>query len=365
MILNDIFLGRPKEFGEVFYWDKDVSYHPKGLDLKDVYLNWKITTLDELDDYLKFGNYKENKKVIQNILKSYKVCDISYSKYKFSALFPDNIWKKYLKSRQDLLFLALENIKQKAWFDDVKDFFIHKSSTKVKKYFNFVLQTKNKKERVNLDFGANFRFKAKPDTLNIFNMAKFFRKNIIPLNENSVIFACDFKQFEFRTYLDIHPDISINFDESNLYDSFSQKYIPEVKDYKVSIISYLYGKSNPKLDLVLAKAKILDRIEDDEIFWHENMPVLLEASQEPYKKIHTIVQTISQYRMLNKIQQILILLKGYKSKLIYPFHDELIFSVEKNEKRELTQKILDILNDDVYKVHKFEGLNFLEMKEYD
>ena len=116
-----------------------------------------------------------------------------------------------------------------------------------------------------------------------------------------------------------------------------------------------------KFEEFFGKETLLNQI-DGNIFWYDDMPVYVPPDDPDGKRVHTIVQTISQYRYLNKLDRILKMLHNKRSKFIFPLHDSIILSLRKDEE-EIIDAVFEILEDDVYKIKAYMGPNYRDITE--
>jgi hypothetical protein len=207
-------------------------------------------------------------------------------------------------------------------------------------------------------FSENFRFKAAPDSLNVFNLQKENRDVLIPQTEDSIIFAPDFRQFEFRTFLNIQ-NISSYFEHEQIYEEIGKSL--KIANPKESIISYLYGSKNQKFEEFFKKESLIDKIED-EIFWFNGLPIFVMDGYDFGKKVHTIIQTVSQFSYVEKLNKIVDYLSDKKSCFLYPHHDCMVFSIH-NSEPEVVDFLIDQMEDEVYKVKCYAGSNYRDILE--
>lgn len=342
----------------VIWGKKDFPNSKDCLDLQDIYNFWRIFSLEELQNFLKLDtkySFYQNK--IQNILYSYKNISIDISKYDIKDLVPTYLYNDFLIEKQKIIENAFNWIKEKKYFPKLEEFFIKNANTNIIKYFNFKLNTTNGLQKVDLLYAANFRFKASPGTLNIFHMPTIERRQIIPQNNNSFLYMADFKQFEFRTFLKIHPNSPYDLNEEKIYEKIAIDLKTNEKDAKNQAISYIYGQENQKLDKILNRRAILDLINDEYFEWN-GLPVVI-TNKDDKKSIHTIIQTISQYYILSILDKTISLLKKLDSALLYPFHDELIFSINRSEEWVLDE-IKNTISNETYKIHEYVGENLYD-----
>ena len=346
-----------------FYWDKTITTPIKNsIDLKDVFNFYRIFEIDEftsLFSHQEFANYFAVKKQIKNILYSYKRIGVNTKAYEAYDLIPDYIIKDFFNLEVEVLRKAKNYIEKKSWYNKLITFFLIFEQINVLRDLNYQIKTTEGFKGVSLLWQANFRFKSYPGYFNLFNLKKEDRDIIIPQDSDHILYHADFRQFEIRTLLSLIPDLDIDFEEKDLYVNFAKKYNLDPKEAKIDIIAYSYGKENKKLENIINKQSILENIINELYVWN-NYPVVVREEDKENVKLHTIVQTISQYKYLEKLQKILLLLKGKESKFIYPHHDSVIISISKKE-LDIIPEIRKILEDDVYKIHECVGKNFKEM----
>ena len=337
-------------------WDITKTVHSNSyLDLKDLGVLFKLSDLKSFN-CRSFEDFETIKNKINKFVFSYKDNRINHNRGIFE-LIPTFLLKEFLETRTVVLEEIYENLQQKSRFSEIEKFFRLKAKTSCIENLKFDIVTSEGSASVDLKFAENFRFKAAHGTLNIFNMPKDKRHIIIPQEDDHFLYCADFRQFEFRTFLMINPCVQEDFNDLNLYQTLQKKYNVE----KQQIIAYMYGQHNAALEKIFPTAPLLEKAEGGIFFWRK-YPVALQDGVSERKNVHTIIQTISQYIYLEKLRKVLDLLKDKKSKFLYPFHDNMIFSIHKNEK-ELMKQIKNLLEDDVYFVKEYIGNNLLEVKE--
>lgn len=337
------------------------SRNDESINLDDLMMFFKIKTESDLEDVSSYyGEFFDCKMKVRNILLSFLDFPIEVGSYDERRLIPDFLWRRYRVSKEDLYRDALDYFSKMVGpenFKKICSFFLKFQSTIIDK-LKYSVTTKNGKAEISLLFAENFRFKSEQDTLNIFNLHKEARDVIIP-EKNAIIFSADFRQFEFRTFLHIQGlDQYLQFE--NIYEKIGHD-LGIHDDAKSAIISYLYGSKNVKLESFFQKDSLLEKIESN-VFWFNDLPVFIKEDYDPGKKIHTINQTISQYCYIDKLNQILNLMNGKNSKFIFPLHDSIIISLDRGEDF-LFDNILDIMEDNVYKVKCYAGDNFRDIEE--
>jgi hypothetical protein len=333
----------------------------------DLYFSWFKTSADKAD--LKNLLNLHELKSISDFASRFEVDnDFGYLHKKIQKLLklhegksiesivPKFILDDFVDCRNEILNAACENIEDV----DSEEFveFYTSDIFKVPSLLKRTLETTNGQQTLDFEFSKNFRLKCRSG-LNVLNMPKRERSQIIPQEDDHILYACDFKQFEFRTFLKIHPLLEVP-DDNNLYKYFSNKLKISEENCKISIISYLYGSKNDLLDEFFQK----DEIDvDSELFSFEGKYIFLDLEQENHKKFHSIIQSMSQFAILQKILDLLNLLKDYDSQFLFCLHDELLFSIKKDEFKDLIPKIRSVIIDETYKIHESIGLNYFEMRK--
>jgi hypothetical protein len=227
------------------------------------------------------------------------------------------------------------------------------------RFMSYEIFTTHGCERIDLDFSENFRFKSVNGSFGLHSLPKQKRIDIVTHNKDSFLYVVDFRQFEFRTFLYL-TGADVDYDELDLYEFYAKKLNLEKNNFKINLISHLYSDSSSYLNRELSKELILDSISDG--FFVANKTPIYVGGSENKKSIHTIVQTYSYFDYLRKLSKILRLLDNKKSKFIFPLHDCMIFSIEGDE-IDIIEQIDTILEDDIYKIKKYIGKNFLEIEE--
>lgn len=330
-----------------FSWSKTSE---NKADLRNLFNLHELKSISDFAFFFEIDNdFEYLHKKIQKILKLHKGKSVE-------SVIPKFILDDFIACRDQILDAACENIEE---FDSEE--FVEFYTSQIFNVPNLLkrnLKTTSGDQILNFEFSKNFRLKSKSG-LNVFNMPKRERNQIIPQEEDHVLYACDFRQFEFRTFLKIHPFLEVPTDD-NLYKYFSSKLKISEDNCKVSIISYLYGSRNDLLDDYFQKSEIDT---NSDLFSFEDKYVFLDLKQEENKRFHSVVQSVSQFVILEKILNLLNLLKDYESQLLFCLHDELLFSIKRDEFKDLIPKIRSITVDETYKIHESIGLNYFEMRK--
>lgn len=349
---------------ESIYWDRTTETAiSRSVDLRDL-LNWfKIETTEALEPFCQkqsFEEYLVLRDQIKKILKTYAPCGIEVNKQVPFDYIPKGITKEYLLCKNAILKETYSSLAEKYDIKAFYDYFRYQLNLDAISLLNKAVLTVDGEKEVKLLYAQNFRFKPARGSYNLFTCSAKERASLIAQNENSFIFCADFKQFEFRSFL-LTSGFDIDFSDQQIYSTFGKICGLKEETAKQDIIAYLYGQRNDKIQKHIDKDSILSKVEGG-IYWHNEKPVLVVEDHEEHKKVHTIVQTISQYYIINKINKVLDLLKNKESQMLYPHHDNLVFSIDKSETA-LIEQIYNILSDSVYYVKCYVGKDFYNLKE--
>ena len=347
-----------------FFWNKTVNPNLKNsVDLRDVFNFYRVSEINELASVFSSQNitkYCDLKKRIHSILYSYGNVGVDIKDYPFYDLVPTRILKDLCLNECKILKDGFNFLEKKSWFKDVLDFFVRFESINALRDMDYQIRTEEGWQKVRLMWQANFRFKSLPGYLNLFNMRKKDRNKVLPHSDDHIIYYADFRQFEVRTFIMLHPHLEFDFENRELYKDLAARLNLDLSTAKQQIIAYGYGQENEALDKVLDRNALLKNVRDDFYSWN-GYPVVFRPKETDKIKIHTLVQTVAQYIYIKKLYKILNLIAETNSKFIYPLHDSVIISLHKDE-LELIPKICDILEDDVYKVEQCLGPNLGELE---
>lgn len=348
---------------EIYFWDRKEFEIKNGISLLELFLFFKLKGFSDLKDvspsYEKFLDWDRK---IKNISYSFSQFPIKPCDDDPWRMIPKRILEGYNEFKEETLIEGLkwcESQISKEDFVKINLFFKDIFAGNVIKKMDYALKSNNGLGKVSLSFAENFRFKSNSNSFNLFSLKKEDREIVIPQDDNSCIFAADFRQFEFRTFLEIQG--MTEYFNDNLYENLGKDLNIKTQDLKVGIIAYLYGNGNENLEKFFRRNVILQQIKNN-VFWYKEMPVYVPEEHTDGKKIHTIVQTLSQYRYLEKLEKILIKLENYNSKFIFPLHDSIIISLRKDE-IDLIDDLVNILEDGTYKVKCFIGPNYKDLTE--
>lgn len=349
----------PMEAGLPLIWDKKRFSFEKCIDLKDIALYFKIKDFSDLACHFpdEYANFAVQKNKMDGWISSFSYIPEHHSKNLPGI--PSRMALQFLRARRDILALLWE----KAHFGEASRAFLEYyrnafGAFDAVRKMDYEIKTARGVRRVNLCFAENFRFKTMPESFNLFNMKKEYRNVVIPQSEDEFIYAIDFRQFEFRTFLRL-VDADVDFEEGNIYECLGERLGLSLSDVKVKLISYIYSEAKDENIQQIADKDKLDV--SGEYFFGGAVPVFLGCGLRN-KKIHSAIQTISYFHYLERLELILRLLDNKKSKFIFPLHDAMIFSISKDELF-LLDEIPKLLEDDTYKIKQYIGKNYLEIEE--
>jgi hypothetical protein len=348
------------------FWNRKSNFiFNNSFDISDILNFYRIYSIENVAALFADKNislYVDAKNRVKNTIASYRDIVPDIHNYSLLDIVPEQLLSEYLTLETEVLkntysFLRKDNEN----IEFITNFFNKFHYFDCLKKLKYNVNTTEGFKKVDLTFQANFRLKSSPGYFNLFNMQKSDRSKVVPYDKDSIIYCADFRQFEIRTFCMIHPELDVDFSNREIYKDLADKLGMNHEDAKVQIIAYGYGQQNNKLDKVLNRGAILSNASSNFFSW-EQYPVILKELDPESVRIHTIVQTISQYIYFEKLYKILALLDGKKSKFIFPLHDSVILSLHKDEIY-LRKQIKDILEDEVYKVKEYIGNDFLNLKE--
>ncbi len=344
-----------------------MKYH----DYKNLFLFYKIKSFEDLLKITNSEKFNALSKKMETARHSFHQIGINDDVLLDEEVVPTVLYEEYEAEKENVVKDGIEHTKELVDPEDWEhiqsflegDFFKSRPTARI--------DTTLGKQYIGLEYAENFRFKAAADNFSLFTLSKNDRNIIIPQNDNSVIFAVDFRQFEFRTNLLLLGRDEL-LQEQNLYEKIGAQLGFEADDVKLKIISSLYAAEirDEKVKEFLDRDKILSKIDKD-VFWYKGNPVYVPYDGHDGKKIHTITQSISQFYYLRKLKEINQLFwelrdphafEKPKSSFIYPLHDSMIFSIHEDDMW-LMEKIIEILTNHVYKVKCFIGPNYKDIEE--
>ena len=328
-----------------------------------LFLFFKIKTFDEIlkiSDSNRFLELKKKKEVIERSFREIGLHQYANDERGVPISIKNEYSLEYNKVYDDAL-LYIKDLIDEEDFEQIFRF-LNGINLNFFSAINQKIKTKSGEEEIELSFAENFRFKNKRNTFSLFTLPKENRDIIVPQEENSFIFAVDFRQFEFRTNLLLLGEQEL-LKENDLYKTIGVELDITSSDLKLSILSNLYAPTvkDEKIQKFLRRNIILDKIEKD-VFWFKGQPVYVKYDDHDGKKIHSITQSISQYYYIRKLQEIVDLLEFKRSKFIFPLHDSMIFSIHESE-MELMEGIVKILTNHAYKLKCYIGSNFKDIEE--
>jgi hypothetical protein len=302
-----------------------------------------------------FQKKQQQELQIKKIISSFK--EFNNTHEKIYDIVPLHLIKNLAEIEYKLYQNIFDEMKQETCFDLFVKFYINNK-------LNFDIINKINQDfsfgKTGFLFAENFRFKSKKDTLNLFNLKKELRNIVVPQNEKSFIYAADFKQFEFRTFLQLIDYQEKEIYQQSIYEFLGKRFSIPAEEAKIYSITKMYSSQPSEFDEILDKKNILNKIKNRYFTWQEY--VVFVGDDLKHKMLHSIVQSISQFIYIKKLKKIIELLNEKKSKFIFPLHDSMIFSIDKDE-IDLIEKINNVMEDDVYKTKKYIGNNFRDVEE--
>lgn len=345
-------------FNFILSWDKK-KYSENFYDLKDLAIFFRIKNIFDFASKFdrEYSIYRNEKNKIKKWNLTFQGLNQN-NKNNFEII-PGNLAINYLYAKNELFYTWINSIKDLQPYKKFLSYYDrNKESFFLLRDMQYEIYTSEGFQKVNLEFSENFRFKSKHGYYNLFNMPTHSRDEICA-RDKSFIYMIDFRQFEFRTFLNI-TGADVDFEDLDLYNHIGERL--GLENPKIELISYLYSSRNDEnLEKIIKKNDLIENIKDELYEWN-GYPVFINEDFEQNKKVHSIIQSISYLIYLQKFAKIIELLKGYDSKLIYPLHDAMIFNILDSEV-ELIDKISEILSDNIYKTKEYFGKDLLNVKE--
>lgn len=348
---------------DLLFYFSDVDLESDLVPLKDLMLFFKIKSVDQLSNLSSYEEYRKNYLKIENIFKTFY--NLRYKElYETWDHVPRFVLQSFQDSTHSLINEYISIINSQISSNDMSNIITYFAFQfpKLRNYLKYQITTTQGCADIHLEYSENFRFKSANDSLNLFTLKKDKRNLVIPQNGNSFIYAADYKQFEFRTYLKLIGQQHLLTNE-NLYENIGQQMGMNASDAKLKIISNLYRDKvdRESVSNFLNRKSVIQNIQNN-IFYLNDVPVYVDSESHEGKKIHTINQTISQFFYVQKLKNVLQLLKNKKSKFIFPLHDMMIFSIDMQEDF-LIDDIKNILQTDGYCVKEYVGKDFSKLEE--
>lgn len=309
------------------------------------------------------AKYEKEKQTVFNHVKAYLSVGIDIGKIEDKKLIPGFLLSSCAELHSEILSGLKDFLYKKHLFKEIIEQDYARYGIVSAEWKESPIKTPEGISKLNLEYTSNFRYKASGGSLNVFNMPKEERRKLLPLDDDSFIFAVDYRQFEVRTFLAETQFKYFDFVNEDIYEHVSRINNCTRDEAKVAVISFLYG-ANSSIFPGIRREDILAGMISEEVYFSNILGLRIPVSANDKNKVHTITQTISQIVCAQKINKLHKLLENTKSSLIYPFHDCMIFSINKKEAY-IMKDIVQTMEDDIYKTKSYAGKDYGNIKEID
>lgn len=302
--------------------------------------------------------YQDLSQRLKAHIKSYKIAKINIKNYSNGQLFSSSLIKDYYNEKQRIIYELFKKIEDKDLLDYYANSFfaflkcIYKTNLheininldKIKEdktHFSDVIRknTINNKTRIKINpIGAKTgRMSCEKGSINIYTLPKNLR-NCIESNSNCQFVQMDYKSFQPRLAIFSVDDKNFKNRFANVDDIYST-FSGEREKNKIEFISWMFSERED--EKFQSEAKCIDNLRTKlyDIACEEGKIItpfgrILYFRKEPK---HTIFQNyitsleadciITAYVEMSKFFQ----QKQFRSRILAPFHDSIIFELDKSE----------------------------------
>jgi len=331
-------------------------------DVKTLYrlFGYKIDSLIDLGTALlgvdRLNRYVDLSNKIKYHLNSYSVCKIDYKKYSEDKLFPADLLAELYRERAKViieLFLRFDEKDVMSFYNKFYDklktlFYISQNHILIDKEYiknidSFHVQTilKSIKEdnTIQLKFnpvGAKTgRLSFEKNSLNIYSLPKERVRQAIIAPDDFRLVQFDYKSFQPRLAIFSTDNETFKNKFRNVYDIYSI-FDGDREKNKMGFLAWMFGVDNNLIEFDALPIREL-RMNLYEQFLKLGKLInpfgrVLKYTREP---VHSIFQnyitSLEVDCMLAVLQELEMKLEDKKSKIIFPFHDAIVFYISKHE----------------------------------
>lgn len=351
------------------------------LDIQSLYglMGSKNEIIEELFDSKQDELFFQLKKKINAHLKSYFVSKIDLSGYSLQQLIPKDLFENFYQNKLYGIERLVKNINDfkvlefyKKSFEVIK--IVHKLSEKT-----IYIEEENKK-KIHLNFNIfgskNSRLSLRKNSFNVYNLKKD-KRNMIVAPEDYFIVQFDFKSFQPRLAIALFGDEELKNQTKNKDDIYS--YFPGNRDdIKISFLAWMFSNRKNLMfeeragSIHSSRKKLHEESKAGQIVNCFGRPLFFTDKEEENVVFQNYISSVEVDSMLNIIKDINELTFGWKSHMIFPFHDALIFYIYKDELnyiRDIKNTMQNYLNSSLSLDMKFPvsvnfGKDFFNLKEF-
>jgi hypothetical protein len=370
------------KFSKFFGSDSDfLNTQVPIIDLQSVYglIGCKSDTIEELFTEEKHF-YFETKNRINAHLKSYSESKIELAGYSLDKIIPKKLFEDLYGSKLLLVEKLVRKISSNIMAVDFykRSFETIKNIQKLSEKTIYIEEEKSKKLHLYFNiFGSkNSRLSIKKNSFNIYNLNKQ-KRNILVAPEEYFIVQFDFKSFQPRLAIALFGDQELKEQIKDKEDLYS--YFPGNRDeIKIAFLAWMF--SNRKNTMFEKMAGSLHSGKKDLYIQSKSGGIVVNTWGRPLyftgEEDHVVFQnyicSVEADTIINLTSDVIRLTSGWKSHMIFPFHDALTFYIHKDEK-EYIRHIKQYMEDYLSSTQQFKipfpvevkiGKNFLEMETY-
>lgn len=300
--------------------------------LYGIHLN-KVEQLDSL--FEKENRYFEYKSKLNAHMKSYSSCKINVSSFSLEKLIPKELLYEFNKHKLNSIcnLLNNSNLPKEVYefytnnYDSIKAI-LSTSKNKV------IIDSKETRLFYNMFGSKNSRLTIKKNSFNIYNLQKEKRNNIRP-RDNYIFAQFDFKSFQPRLAIAIFGNETIKKELEEKQDIYSL-FEGSREENKLELISWMFSnRKNDKFEKKLnfikdARRELWTKSKKGMLLNYFCRPLFFSSEEENvvFQNYICSVETDCIFQLIKEVQS---LLKQTKSELSFPFHDCLVFSINKEE----------------------------------
>lgn len=375
------------EFKFAFLYDVKVLYELAGYDFRSLIdLGKQILGEGRLE------HYEDLSSRMKAHIKSYRVVGINIGRYNRKQLLPQELFENLYLERSAIIAELYNKFNDedilkfyKTMFKSVKELHVissqpvHIDLDAVKDISNHHISSVRKNisdGKIYLKFNAvgakTGRLSLKKGTVNIYGMPKVVRKCIVP-RKGCTIVQFDFKSFQPRLAIFSTEDEEFKSRFKNIEDIYSI-FPGDRSKNKIAFIAWMF--SNMRHELFGEEAKPIQEMRDK--LYQEAVTtgrltnnfgrVLYFRNHEKKNAVYqNYITSLEVDVILTLVRWINPVLKNRKSKILFPFHDSIVFEIHENE-RELIPAIKNFMESfhhqqfgTLLPVEAQEGGNFGEM----
>lgn len=365
---------------DLYKFDKFFKEYPYIIDLQSIF-GLVGSRSDLIEDLFleEKTSYFENKNRINAHLKSYSVSQIELSGYSLDKIIPKKLFDELYTSKLVLIQKLVDKISSNIMVLDFykKSFELIKNIQMISEKTIYIEEEKCRKLHLYFHiFGSkNSRLSIRKNSFNIYNLNKQ-KRNILVAPEDHFIVQFDFKSFQPRLAIALFGDQELKKQIKNKEDLYS--YFPgNREDIKIAFLAWMF--SNRKNSMFEEMAGSIHSSKKDLHIQSKTGVVkncfgrpLFFTDEEEHVVFQHYICSVEADTILNLTSELMSLTFGWKSHIIFPFHDAITLYVHKDEKnyiRFIKQYMENYLSSSQqfqigFPVEVKIGKNFMDMETY-